>query len=186
MATTNFLPFNPGLANAENDATYLSDTMRTGGATVGALLPSALFNKLMAQCSLFVAAFCQAFAATGTSTSDADFAGLVAALTNVIVAGGEVPAITAQNSYASPDRVLGTVYQNTGVTPRYVTVSLGASGAWAGIARCDASPSPVTQVASMGGVTVSANCHFIVLPNYYYALISSGGSPIVDDWTEWQ
>ena len=183
--TTNFLVFDEPATNAQSDATYLADAMRTGGATVGALLPSALFNKLMLQCSIFVAAFCTALAAKGISTSDADFTNLVAALANVLTTG-DAPVVSTQISYNTGGRVLGTTYQNTGGTPRWVTVTLGATGAWSSIVTCDATPTPSTQVASMGGFGASASCTFIVLPNYYYYVYGPAGSPVIDNWTEWQ
>jgi hypothetical protein len=185
MATTNFLPFNPSLINAEDDATYLADALRTGGAPVDALIPSPLFNKLMAQPSMFAAAFCEALVGKGISTSDANFTNLIAALANVLTTA-DVIGFHTQTSYNSGGRVLGTIYQNTGATPRMITVTLGAAGAWSSVVSCDASSTPGTQVASMGGLGASASCTFLVLPNYYYYVYGVAGSPIIDNWTEWQ
>jgi hypothetical protein len=94
MGTTNLLPFNPLLTNAESDSAYASDTMRTGGAVTDALLPSAFFNKLMGQMSLFVAALAQALANKGFSTHDSDgFAALVAQLANIWTTADNIPGI---------------------------------------------------------------------------------------------
>lgn len=84
MATTNFLQFNPTGANQDNDAQYLADALRTGGAPLDGVLPSKTFNKVEFQASTFVAAFCQMLAAKGYSTSDADIAALAGILANVV------------------------------------------------------------------------------------------------------
>jgi hypothetical protein len=81
--TTNFQQFDPNLTNAETDSQYTADSMRSGGATLEALLPAILFNKFAHQVSIFVAAFGQMMANKGFTLSDANFANLVAALTNV-------------------------------------------------------------------------------------------------------
>lgn len=98
--STNFLVFNPTLANAETDTTYSSDSMRTGGATSGAILGSPLFNKACYQWSTFVAAFCTMMANKGVSTSDANFANLVTALTTVRLAS-DFPASVVSVPYAT-------------------------------------------------------------------------------------
>ena len=88
--SSNFLVFNPGCANQESDATYVADSVRSGGATSGGLLPSALFNKLDYQVSIFVAALAQALVTKGYSPNDGStdpstaFANLVAVLSNII------------------------------------------------------------------------------------------------------
>lgn len=84
MATNNFLQWDPALTNAESDAVYLADTTRSGGALTGQLLPSPLGNKAFYQWSTFVAAFSEMMKDKGFDMSDADFATLVAQLTNVL------------------------------------------------------------------------------------------------------
>lgn len=81
--SSNFLQFDPSFANADSDATYAADTLRSGGATVNAILPSALDNKFRIQMSFFVAAFCQMMANKGYVMSDSNYTNLVTALTNV-------------------------------------------------------------------------------------------------------
>jgi hypothetical protein len=81
--STNFLPFNIGLANAESDATYSTDPLRTGGAVTDGVLPSPFTNKAWYQWSIFVAAMAQSLANKGYVVSDADFSNLVAVLSNI-------------------------------------------------------------------------------------------------------
>lgn len=83
MATTNFLQFDPFLNNADSDSAYLADSLRSGGITTGAILPSTLLNKAWYQWSTFVAAFCQMMVNKGYSPLDSNFANLVSVLTNV-------------------------------------------------------------------------------------------------------
>ena len=78
MATTNFQIFNPSESNQMNDATYTSNTLRSGGITVDALLPSPLLNKAYYQWSTFVAAFCQMLVNKGVSTADSNRAAIPA------------------------------------------------------------------------------------------------------------
>ena len=57
--TTNFQQFNPTQANAESDAAYTSDALRSGGLTTSCIVPGNLANKLFYQTTTFVAAFAQ-------------------------------------------------------------------------------------------------------------------------------
>jgi hypothetical protein len=83
MATTNILVWNPTGANQEGDVAYAADTLRSGGAPTGALLPSLTDNKFRYQTSIFAAAFCQMMANKGYTMSDANYANLISALNNV-------------------------------------------------------------------------------------------------------
>jgi len=82
--TTNFLPFNPGAVNQENDATYAADALRNGGIPTDALFPSPLGNKMFFQWSQFIAAFAGMLADKNYSTSDANLANLKAVLANIL------------------------------------------------------------------------------------------------------
>lgn len=86
MATTNFLVWDPTLANAETDSLYSADAIRSGGAVADDLLPSALANKAYYQWSTFVAAFCQMLVNKNVSTSDSNFSNLVSVLSTVRIA----------------------------------------------------------------------------------------------------
>ena len=282
MGSSNFLPFNPSLNNAEADAAYAADTLRISGGATGAIIPALFFNKALAQPTLLAAALAQAMANKGYTISDSNYTNLIAALANIRTTADEVPGIIsvtyasslsfnaaaatgfevvltgnvasstlsnfapgqllifilvqdsiggrsfswpsaiasppgvsetpnavtvaafivgtdssvlllngsatsfqAQNSLTTT-RHLGVTYQNTGATPRLVTVSLGATGAWSAVIVCDSSSSPSTQVGSMGGLGASASCTFLVLPGFYYYVYGPSGSPIIDNWTEWQ
>jgi hypothetical protein len=80
---TNFLQFNPGLYNAENDAAYTGDTLRSGGIPSAAIFPSPLANKLFYQLSTFIAAFSQMMVNKGYSPNDASISALTSVLMNV-------------------------------------------------------------------------------------------------------
>lgn len=84
MASTNFEQWNPGQANQQDDATYLADPQRTGGAPLDAIFASPLANKLFYQLTTFVTAFANMLVAKGYSPSDANLAVLTALLANVI------------------------------------------------------------------------------------------------------
>jgi hypothetical protein len=100
MASTNFIPFDEGLLNAESDSTYLVDPLRTGGAQSGDILPSPLFNKAMAQPSIFVSAFCEALVNKGYSPMDTPYATLVALL-SVVRTSADFAASMIQVAYAT-------------------------------------------------------------------------------------
>jgi len=84
MATTNFLIFDPGYANAENDTAYLGDASRAGGLDVNAILTSSLLNKVLIQLSQMVSAIAVMLQNKGFSTSDSNFSALVSALSNIV------------------------------------------------------------------------------------------------------
>ena len=98
--STNFLPFDVNLINAEVDSTYLTDTARINGAAASSILPSALFNKVIGQQSIFISALCQALLNKGYSTSDSNWATLVAVLSN-IKTSADFGATIVTVSYAS-------------------------------------------------------------------------------------
>ena len=93
MGTTNILPFNQGLVNAESDGDYLVDTQRTGGAVTDSLLPSLLFNKFAAQASIVAAALCQALANKGYTLDDAAYSAMVAVMQNIRTTADEIPLL---------------------------------------------------------------------------------------------
>ena len=82
--TNNFQQWNPSAANQESDAAYTSDSLRSGGATSGAIFPSATANKLFYQLSILATAFTQMMANKGYNISDANLSNLIVALTNVL------------------------------------------------------------------------------------------------------
>src|SRR5580700_5763215 len=78
MASSNFLVWNSGSVNQEDDAAYLGDAQRVGGAPLDADFPSATANKLFYQVSTMVAAIAAAMVAQGISANDSNLANLTA------------------------------------------------------------------------------------------------------------
>src|SRR5208282_5385292 len=94
---TNFVQFNPTAANQETDANYATDTQRSGGVALDAIIPSATLNKEQYQSSTMVAALAlslvnKAFSpvdgspssATGLVTPSAAVTALAAVLSNIL------------------------------------------------------------------------------------------------------
>jgi hypothetical protein len=77
---TNFLQWNPGAANQENDAAYLADTLRSTGAPIDGIFPSATANKVLYQLSTMVLALANFIVSRGFAASDANLATLTAQL----------------------------------------------------------------------------------------------------------
>lgn len=90
MAATNFLQWNPNASNQESDLTYNGDSLRTGGAPVNAICPSAITNKAWYQWSTFITALAEALVAKGYSPNDGSanpataIANLQAVLANIM------------------------------------------------------------------------------------------------------
>lgn len=92
----------------------------------------------------------------------------------------------ASQGVVTGSRALSTVFQNTGTKPLFVSVcSVLAYGGGVDV-YVDASATPTTLVAALGGVSMSAGVYqmfFIVLPGYYYKAAGTGAA--VSVWTEW-
>ena len=84
MATTNAQQWNPNGINQENDAQYTADSLRSGGATNGGLLPSDTDNKFRYQTSTYIAALGQMLANKGFNNSDANLNTLSAVMANIL------------------------------------------------------------------------------------------------------
>ena len=82
--TSNFQIWNPSSINQENDSQYTADTLRSGGATTGALLPSKTDNKFRYQTSVGIWALMQMMAAKGFNVSDASASSLASVLANIL------------------------------------------------------------------------------------------------------
>ncbi len=140
-------------------------------------------------------------AATGYAT--AGTAGVTSATitsANLTIKGGIVTAATSgtsggpstQTNYSGSGRAIGTVYQNTGTTARWVTVSVNAgSGLSSAQAITDSSSSPTTVMASTTTPTGASgifvlSMSFVVLPNNYYKVIQYTGTVTLQNWAEWQ
>src|SRR6516164_960180 len=113
--SNNFLQWNPTAANQENDAAYLADSQRTGGAPNGTPFPSQTGNKLFYQLSTFVAAFGQMMSTKGYAMSDVNIATLASVLANIITAADAKPGM--QNVAFSPTITLDmSAYRSFQVT----------------------------------------------------------------------
>jgi len=82
--SSNFIQFNPGSVNQESDAAYAADTLRSGGITTNAIIPSVLLNKVLYQASTYIDAQAAAFAAKGYTVQDTVLATLTGVMGNVL------------------------------------------------------------------------------------------------------
>jgi hypothetical protein len=108
--SNNFQQWNPGAANQEDDPTYTSDPLRSGGATSGAIFPSTTANKLFFQLSQMVNALAQMMANKTYNISDANLSNLTTALTNILT-NHDVPGYIVR--FTDIVTVLGTPGQVT-------------------------------------------------------------------------
>jgi len=87
-----FLVWNPNATNQENDAAYTADSLRSGGATAGAILPDPTFNKFAFQESIAVKALMdmltnKGYAPTdGASVPATALSNLIGVLANIMTA----------------------------------------------------------------------------------------------------
>ena len=129
MGSTNFLPFNPGQANQENDAAYLVDATRTGGAGVDAIWPSPSANKSLYQACGGVYALMQMMANKGFVCSDANLATLSGVLANILttadVQGGLQTVAWASTLVFNAAKYSGFQVTLTGNTTVSVTGQIG-------------------------------------------------------------
>lgn len=86
MAASNFQQWNPNESNQESDSAYTGDSLRSGGAPVNAIFPSATANKLFYQVSTMVAALANYLVGQGQNASDTNLATLSAAIQAAIAA----------------------------------------------------------------------------------------------------
>lgn len=104
------------------------------------------------------------------------------------------PDTTVQSTAAQPvsvqsvvtgSRSFSTSYQNTSGKPMFVSVGAALGGGPFIEARVDAVITPTTKVAlgSFGATPSTVTIFFIVLPGYYYIVLSNAGAP--DFWVEW-
>lgn len=92
-------------------------------------------------------------------------------------------------SVVTGSRAIGTIYQNTTGKPMFVAMQGQGSIANAVyIATTDSNATPttvVTQSVVPTGGWNSAELFFIVLPDNYYKVTLSTGTPTLSYWTEW-
>lgn len=94
--STNFQIFNPGSVNQDTDSAYTSDSLRSGGITLDAILPSTLLNKFFYQQSTWSTAWATALAnQIGAAVDDTNFSTLEAQIAAFIASAiGKAPLQT--------------------------------------------------------------------------------------------
>jgi len=130
--SNNFLQWNPGKVNQDNDSEYLLETQRVGGAVSG-LFPSKLANKLFYQCSIMAAAMGEMMKNKGFEMSDAVFADLITSLSHILTDAqfGSTAGTVCQGNDPRLDRELPTAtkvwfWQNTAPTGWTIDVTAAA------------------------------------------------------------
>ena len=117
--SNNFLQWNPAAVNQQDDATYVLDVMRTGGAITG-IFTSELANKLFYQCTTMVSALGESLSNKGYTISDASISTLITALSNILTKAdfGTTAGTVCQGNDARfiPAGTKMWFYQNTAPT----------------------------------------------------------------------
>jgi len=117
--SNNFLQWNPAAVNQQDDATYVLDVMRTGGAITG-IFTSELANKLFYQCTTMVSALGESLSNKGYTISDASISTLITALSNILTKAdfGTTAGTACQGNDARfiPAGTKMWFYQNTAPT----------------------------------------------------------------------
>ena len=130
MGSTNFLQFNPTQANQENDAAYLTDATRTGGAAVDGIWPSNSANKTLYQASTAIAALMQMMANKNFTVSDASLSTLTSVLANILTTA-DIPGGLQSVTWASSIALNGGAYSGFQI-PLQGNTTLSISGQVAG------------------------------------------------------
>lgn len=89
--SSNFQMWNPNQSNQESDSQYTADSLRTGGATSGALCPSPTFNKFAYQVAVAIWALNSSLAAKGFACSDSNPNALATVYSNLITTADQRP-----------------------------------------------------------------------------------------------
>lgn len=126
MATTNLLQWNPTASNQENDAAYLADSQRAGGATDPSIFQSVLSNKAFFQWSTYLTALFTAFANKGFTTSDSNLSTLTAQCANFLTSA-DLRGQISDPAY-SPTQALDASKYNAWFLPLDGNVTLSISG----------------------------------------------------------
>jgi hypothetical protein len=176
--SSNFQDHNPGSVNQQSDATYATDTTRTGGIVTNQVLPGPWINKIWRQCSVMASALGDMLAAKGYTVSDASRTTLATQLANIVTWADLPIAVVSQ-----PARALNTSYQN--LTGRNLFVSTTVIGHAATFSFAIGSSSPGTNIVSVftcdSGASANLQVCGIVPPNWFYEVSGSGS---VSNWSE--
>lgn len=107
-------------------------------------------------------------------------------LLNALYTGQTTQVSAAPYPGAVTTRAFGNVYQNTTGKPMFVTV-VGKSSAAAVFEAYSDSANPPTIKAWYqyeGTVSTELTAFFVVLPNHYYKLSFTAGTPTLIEWVE--
>ncbi len=135
--SSNFVVFNPGLANSQTDVQFQADGSVTGGLAAGIANPQ-MHNKLFHQASIMVAAIAEFIKDAGGAASDADLTALKGALVAALSTVGEVWEVDAVRSYTVPNGVLTAFVIGTGaggINAKKVRVSVNGIRRESGVGK---------------------------------------------------
>lgn len=118
--SSNFVVFNPTLANSDNDATYAAETAVLNGLQDG-LAKTALFNKAFHQWSIMTAAIGNFIANSGGVASDIDVAALTTAFSNAL---SSLPQLGVNNQSIILDLAIIQSFDTRSVTFTYTSGQL--------------------------------------------------------------
>jgi hypothetical protein len=92
--------------------------------------------------------------------------------------------ISTQTDATASRAINGTVYQNTGTKPIYVSVVATQSVGLLSMAGfTDVNAAPVLQVTAFTFMSGTTTINFVVLPNNYYKVTSTNA--VIAKWIEW-
>lgn len=133
----NFLVWNAGEVNQEDDAAYLIDALRVGGAPTNALFSSLLANKLFYQVTMMAAAIAQCVSVAGQDALDTDLNDLANAIWNTFQ---PFPSGTVLGSFFQPAAPVGWT-QITTQNDKALRVVSGVGGGSGGVHDLSSPPS---------------------------------------------
>lgn len=119
---------------------------------------------------------------------------VTAAMMNIYVSANDTYLKTETDklddvSQTQPARALDTIYQN-GSKIRIITIYVTLDASETASLQVLSSSPPTTIVARTWNGTgqaadIGASMSAVILPNYYYRLASTLGTPTIGYWTEW-
>jgi hypothetical protein len=171
MSATNFLVWNPNSTNQEDDAAYLADPQRSGGAQLDDVFMSPLANKLFYQLSIWVAAFADSLVAKGYSPNDADLAALTAVLANVLT----VADITTLGILTTAAYPISIAHGGTGATS-FAAAEL--------ITLTDLENAPITVLGTTSSPSTSSTSPATLAEMTHGPSTFSGRKVALNFWTE--
>jgi hypothetical protein len=166
MADTDFSQFNPPATNIETDATFQSDSTRTGGITFDQIMSSVLANKILYQASTMNRSLALMLVNKGyspkdgtspyqaDSSSNAAVTALSAVLANILTKA-DVPQVANRTAVVITNPAI-TTQGITAAVPTGLMSDTQVIRVKGGV-RCTASPGASTQVfIGVGATTATA------------------------------